>query len=74
MLASTYTVYLATLMRCKFVKFPLSPFSLNSYTKCSRGTCFRNLLGMHYDKLNRGSYIESVTLNGFNLMIWPKFA
>ena len=28
---------------------------------------------MHYNKLNRGSYIETLILNGFSVMIWPRF-
>ena len=41
-------------------------------TKCSRSTCFRNLLWMHCNKLNRDAYIETLILSGVSLMMWPR--
>ena len=42
-------------------------------TKCSRSTCLRNLLLTHCNKLNKGTHIETLILNGFSLTIWPRF-
>ena len=41
-----------------------------SLTKCSRGSYFRNL---HCNKLNGGAYVETLIINDFSLMIWPRF-